>query len=1468
MAEFSHDLAVFIGINQYGNGLSSLQSAVNDVRAIAHLLRQDHQYEIESFIDQQATLLALEQLLTETLPQKVKPNSRLLFYFAGHGIALNGEDGPQGYLIPQDAVAGNTRSYLPMPVLHDALSQLPCRHFLGILDCCFAGAFRWSNTREIKCFPQVIHRERYDRFIQDSAWQVLTSAAHDQTALDAFTLQGDRGCTTENTTDQFGEHSPFAAALIEALQGGADAYPPPQKNQPAGDGIITATELYLYLRDRVEIATESRHLRQTPGLYPLKQHDKGEFIFLRPNHPLNLPLAPPLDVSQNPYRGLQSFESQHSELFFGRSDLVDSLQGFVKEHALTVVLGASGSGKSSLVKAGLIPQLNQAHSEQWHILPPIRPGEKPFQSLNKALQESGLRSVMLGHQKETLAYSVVCWADTHPNTKLLIFIDQSEEIITLCTNETVKQAFFQQLLIAINAHRDKLRIVLSLRSDFEPQVRDTGLASIPTELKQVSNTELKQRWQQGRFFVPAMTRAELREVIEKPAESRVMYFQPHSLVDQLVEEVADMPGALPLLSFALSELYLKYLERQHNARYQGQNIDRALTQSDYQALGGVIQSLTQRADEEYQALVSENSDYAQVIRHVMLRLVAFNGGELARRRVRLSELIYSPGKNSLSNKAITRLTQARLLVEGQDIEGNACVEAAHDALIRGWYRLQNWLAKEKNLKLQRRLTVSATEWEHQRQSQFLWHTNPYLDVLDQEVLHAADNNWLNQLETNFVKQSLRKRRKNNITRWSLVGIAFILLSSISGLATKFAVNVQNSSIAASGSLAKSMFTSNKGLEALAQAVAAGEQLGNMPRFLLAPKAEGEVIHALQETLYGIKERKRFGHGAAVTSIGFSPKTQVIATGLNNGTIMLRNIEGEVTQTLSYDTDNVLSAVYKVAFANDGKTLISMNQTQGVRIWEKQSNGLFEYSREINSAETIMSVAVSESTQMLATAHRPSDTITLWNLEGRKLATFGQGKHSDRINSLSFSPDGKMLVTGSGDKTIRIWDISRNNQLARTIAADNKITTVNFIDEQTFASGSLDGTISLWKTDGTEQELSGRHRGQVHNIATDNNNKFLVSGGQDQTVNIWDLEDNTLLETFNGHTDEVTSVSFIEANDIVMSASIDESVRLWKVSNKEQVPTGQVIDFSRDNQTIATAQGNQLNFWMANGTLKQEIQAAHSKIIQSIRFSPKANLLASADREGIIKIWSAEGEPLREFVGHQDFITSLCFSPDGKILVSGSGDGDIKLWATEGHLIDTWTVGSTITSLAFSPNGKMIVSAGHDDTAVRLWNLNGTSREKDPIGSDVLDVEFSPDGKKIAAAGTDGYITLWHLNQASPLHRFWADKDSIRRIKFSPEGKRLLSGGSDGSVKQWTLKGELINTLYEYDNSVADIALSRQGKTMASVPMIPSNNGSVIVIRDFSLQGLMESSKQFLGDFPKDFEIQQRGSKSNQSGNKF
>lgn len=724
-ADFTLSHAIIIGINDYIHGIPPLRTAVNDAQRLAHILEQDYNYQV--YLHTDATLATLHHLLTAHLPQIVGNNDRVLFYFAGHGMALDGledDDGPTGYLVPQDAHSDARDSFLSMQDLHDALTKLPCRHLLAILDCCFAGTLRWATLRDWVRMPDVIHRERYLRYIRDPAWQVITSAAYDQPALDMpWGMRAEQDC-----------HSPFALALFDALAGAGDIIP-----ANGGDGLITATELYLYLRDRVE----SHTIRQTPGLWPLRKHDKGEYLFQLPNHELNLPPAPTLSQDNNPYRGLEAYEEVHHELFFGRDTQIAALAEQVRHQKLTIVLGASGTGKSSLVKAGLLPRLRTLNTttsvegkEDWLILSPLRPGEQPATNLDKLLQAPSL---------------------TENDGYVLLVIDQLEEVLTLCREETQRRTFFatiSQFVAQSNSHH----VVFTLRTDFEPPLAAYFSTNLPPT---------------ARFIVPPMTQDELRQAIERPASARVLYFEPSDLPDKLINEVIQTPGALPLLSFTLSELYLRYLERQSD--------NRALIAEDYAALGGVIGSLRQRATAEYDEL--EDNAHRLTMQNIMLRMVAVEGGEATRRRVPRSELVYpDTTENQRVETVLNKLIAARLLVT-DEADGIAYVEPAHDALVRAWDKLLAWRdAQEKQLpfSLQRRLTQVATDWEKankKTQTGLLWHNNPYLSQLEKVLRTETEAKiQLNRSEEKFIHHSLELRQRR---RWQLWGsVTTVVIASV------------------------------------------------------------------------------------------------------------------------------------------------------------------------------------------------------------------------------------------------------------------------------------------------------------------------------------------------------------------------------------------------------------------------------------------------------------------------------------------------------------------------------------------------------------------------------------------------------------------------------------------------------------------------------------------------------------------
>jgi WD40 repeat protein len=1393
---FERNLAFIIGINNYSNGISPLTTAVNDAKKLVEILRKKHKYQVWVCLDEVATLSNLNQLLEKTLPEQVSENDRLLFYFAGHGVALNGDDGPAGYLIPQDAKAGDTNSYLPMAKLHDALSKLPCRHFLGILDCCFAGAFRWSSTRDLLTAPEVIHKERYDRFITDAAWQIITSSASDQKALDNFNLDTERG--------QVGNHSPFAAALLEALEGAADIYPPPQPGKSAGDGVITATELYLYLRDRVEIPTEKSRLRQTPGIWSLNKHDKGEYIFLSPGHELNLPPAPPLDESQNPYRGLQAFEEEHSQLFFGRQALIEQLYQQVCKQPLTVVLAASGTGKSSLVKAGLIPYIKghgeqgTGNREQWHILAPIRPGESPLKAIYNTLNKTLFTDNLLVNTEA----HIVNWLQQNPQSKLMLVIDQAEELFTLCRNEQEREDFLKLLANLVANYSENFRLVLTLRSDFEPQL---------------SNCALEPYWYSSRFIVPAMTREELRACIEEPASARVMYFEPHSLVEQLIDEVAQMPGALPLLSFTLSELYLKYLKSVR----EGTRSDRVITQADYEQLGGVTRSLTQRADREFDNLVKKDTVYASTIRKVMLRMVAVGGPELARRRVPLSELEYPEPENTRIKEVIRRFTDGRLLVEGQDVEGKPYVEPAHDALVRGWQKLLMWKQdEEESLILQRRLTPAAVEWQsvkskeqpsgfptkvepainwldrqlyavenlfsktgtglirlwgrwatprqgrwqsHQHKSskekpaEFLWNANPYLDVLNEQL--NSQQNWFNKLEAEFVGRSVLQKRRN--VSWRLRFLISVILG-LSGLITVALVFLRISQIREATTLRKSAEISladNQSLDGMIDVLQAGNTLKHPLLQLFPPnpqlQIEEQIEGTLQRAVYTVRERNRLqGYDRPVRSVVFSPDGQQLATSGDDSTARLWSMQGKELQRLEKHEGSVRS----IKFNPSGQLVATAGDDGFVRLWNLQG----ELVKEWNAQQgRLWGIEFSPDGNLVASEGN-NGTVSLWNLQG-ELSVELKG-HQKPVKNLSFSPNGQLIASASDDSTIRLWNF-QGQELKKIAGHKSPVSGLSFSPNgQLLASTGEDGFVRLWNLQGELVKEWNAQQNKLWGIVFSLDSQQLATAGGDGTARVWNLQGQEL-EKFVGHKGPVRSVSFSPDGQQLVSSSDDTMVRIWDL------------------------QGRELKKFKNN-------KYASSVNLSAISLSPDGKKIVSGGDDGTIRLWNLQGQPLGEpFKAHLGAVKSVAFSPDGKKIVSGGEDGTdgtIRLWNLHGQRLGKPFEGhlGNVNSVAFSPDNKQIVSGG-DDGTIRLWNLQGKGERIFQIyGPQITSVTFSPDTQRIISGDRTGRILLWNLQDPKeqlPLAAWQTKQSAINSISLSSDGKLLTTVGSNGSVKLWSIQ---------------------------------------------------------------------------------
>ena len=1153
--QFRHSVAIVVGINDYPD--RPLQTATEDASAIASLLEQKHQYtKVHLLSDAKATKEGLLQTI-ETLSQSIDKQDRVIFYFAGHGEQVRGEDGPIGHICLYDVP-------LPMKALHDALLTLKCSHFLCILDCCFAGAFRWSSTRAVVSKKQPpLYQEQYARFIKDAAWQVITSASYDQEAHDALLPT-----RKSRNRGQANDHSPFAAALLRALEGKADTNPATEAGI-IGDGVITASELYVYLRDEVERATENIQ-RQTAGIDILSKHDKGEFIFDTPNHPLNLAKADKLSEETNPYRGLSAFEKEDAELFFGRSELTEKLYRVVSRLPLTVVLGPSGSGKSSLVKAGLIPHIEQLNgSELWEVLPIVRPGKNPLRSLETAFAESNLAiapahslpstnssisSSSASHSQEAIANSITRWKKRNPKAKLLLFVDQSEEIITLCSIEEEAKAaqklFLQQILTALQRHKKHFRVVLSLRSDFEPQLRQIGLKSINEDA--TNDIEIWNRlWQSGRFIVPAMTRSELREAIEKPAAKQVMFFNPHSLVESLVDEVAEMPGSLPLLSFTLSRLYLKYIERQSKARSEGQIVERAITKADYQnvgGIGGVVQSLTESADKEYDQLVDDNPAYERIARDVMLRMVVLSSGEVARRQVPHTELEYAGEDNHRVDKFIKCFRKARLFVEGQDIEGNSYVEPAHDALVCGWGKLKDWIDSTEDLTLRPRLTQAAKEWNKKRHARYLWNASPYLPSLKKKLL--APSNWFNRIEQEFVERSVQRKRFNTRLYQGITLGVVTGLSALSAWALYGQRQAVISQIAAERQAAESALDANRfTVETLGRGLQAASLYDDwlMRWFPTEPQLEAETTATLMQSYFLNREISRWqvdiGETIVDAFIGAENMLAIVRTDAVNkpndacirsltpeieemvsvsvvaGEVVEEIIETSVVEIPCEEMPSEAGGLDSAKFSPDGKKIvfISGDRTK-LYVWDRTGQKiLMELKlsspvRKLSFSPDSLSIAYIQAERSRASLHQ-----VRWKENRGSITTYKSSiPLNDKTIDFGYRNDGALVLitqeSNESSTTFKFWtrDKSKWRKFSESLTVDTPTNGASIAfskDASQLATSENDGTVRIYRTGNATRsqpiEIKA-HQGLVSNLTFSSDGKQLLSAGNDGSIRQWDV----------------------------------------------------------------------------------------------------------------------------------------------------------------------------------------------------------------------------------------------------------------------------------------------------------------------------------------------------------------------------
>ncbi|MGD1703663.1 caspase family protein [Dapis sp. BLCC M229] len=1470
MPKITRSLAIIIGIDRYSH-IPKLKNAVFDANSVANVLQEKHNYQVLRLFDEGATKEKFSQLLENLQNKKIElegkltqieKSDRLLFYFAGHGFDQESEDSeegkPAGYFMPQDADANDNKTWLSMKEVYETLTNLDCHHLLMILDCCFAGRISWVSKGRNAARPRKLYKQNYDRFIKHSTQQIITSAGYDEKALDSFRF-GNRG-------DKNG-HSPFAYFLLKILKGNSNGEQDKFLEAIIDDKVITTHELFTYLQNELRKVAEG----QTPVLFQPQKYDPkiNEYVFLKGEYIFPLSNFKPekleefqLDESTNPYKGLASFEAKDSQLFYGRKKLIeDPKEGLianVKNNQLTVVLGLSGSGKSSLVKAGLIPAIKQ-EAETWYILETMRPGELPFTALATALLPitTGLEldSLIdkLYQDVQFLTEIIHQWSQNHPNSKLLLTMDQSEEIITLSKNDEDRENFLRLLAEALAAPEiaEILRIVMTLRSDFEPQLRDLN----EHKYKEINWQQVWQEiWQKGRFIVTPMNREELQQIIEEPAAQRTLFFESSKLVNALIDEVISMPGALPLLSFTLSELYLRYL----NAEENKEKSDRTISEADYQKVGGVTRSLTNRADKTYNKLKEEKKVDESTIRDVMLRMVAIRSGELARRRVLTSELVYPEPKNQQAKQVIARFIEARLLVKGRDTEGQEYVEPVHDALVRGWKQIKDWLDEKQeavetvsswnpinkffnrrkehpeaekilkvNLPLQREVNTSANNWSHHAKALgFLWNADPRLDLLKQ-VLNSQDN-WFNKVETEFVRRSIWRKTFNTRRNWS---IAIAVMVGLSSLTISSLISLRNTKLEQVNNLISSAeikWESHQELEALLDLLRAGKLFDDLLlKFQPDQKLKEKIKDDFLKVVYGVKQLNQLQHEGEVINVNFTPNDKMIVTNdRSSQQIAVWHSNGRLKKKYSYDQ---IKAILE-------KSDSDLYQTLEQKYLLPVLNFNLEDKIQVDNSDSKRQ-AFSPDGKMRVTGDNKGN-VSIYNSNGSLRKTF-QADETE-ITTVRLSPDSQTIATGSWSGNLKLWKL--DGTLYKTLKDNNKkaheksVNALDFSsDGEIIASVSDDKTVKLWKN-GTLRKTFRGHQSIVWDVSISPDNQMIASASNDETVNVWNPNNDKPVKTFKGHNNAVRAVAFSNDGSILASASEDGTVKLLQLRDtdslrilKHSFDQLYGVNFNHDGNTILTARGyGDVTFWNKDGTfLKTE--PWHSRRINTFKFIPDSKLIVSAARDGSVRISRADGneiEPIKPPPPgelKQNYVLAVSFSPDSQIFVTGDNKGKIKIWKQDGSSLETSEKHQkSVQGLSFSPDGEVFASGSLDGT-VKLWNING-SLERTLLDNDndsklrVFGVAFSPDkepDKQIIAVRIN-------KNQVKLLDRDGKEqavlkghKRYISAVAFSPNGQQIATASHDQTVKLWGRNGKEQKTFYGHNDRVIGLAFSPDGNRIAS-----------------------------------------------------
>ena len=1155
-----------------------------------------------------------------------------------------------------------------------------------------------------------------------------------------------------------------------------------------------------------------------------------------------------------PYLGLVPFEERDAQLFYGRDELTDQLVRRLAERPagaeILLVTGESGSGKSSLLRAGLLPRLAAGAlgpgSERWPRRV-IRPTASPLRELAMALAEVAgadpvsvywsLRAApgeapMLAEQAARTFAGRGAGAGPGPGgpagaaagapPRLVLVVDQFEELFTAGQDDEIDEAERKAFVTALHAAatvpagpaRDPAALVaVAVRADYLGRL--------------IAYPPLKAALDAGPFTVGPMSEAELRLAVTGPAAEAGLAVEP-AVVEAVLAELRDEAGGglgtgvLPLMSQAMAATW------EHREGNE-------LTLRGYRRAGGVANAVNRGAQAACDTLTPSQQDAARLVFTQLTVITA--DGRLARRRCRRAEL--GPPGTPLAadvDAVIGVFSARRLLVLGQD-----GVEIAHDALLHAWKKLRDWLGDDQlDRALYSQVVTDAAAWEGDGRDPAYLYRPGRLAATAAAVArwHGAPARYppLPAASTAFLSAAQRAaRRATRRRRGVIAGLLALTVIAVSaaGLAVRAAGDAarqaanasRQHAIALSRQLAAESLAANPAspLTARRLAVAAWRvfptsQAGPVLATLLMEQQQDGILPGDPATSGGPAN-------SGVQQTAFSPDGKLLAAAYGDGYVRLWNpVTGQpVGAPLPVDTGSG-GSVLGVAFSPDGTLLATAGSDGTVRLWNPANRQAIGAPLPADPAGSVISMTFSPDGKLLATADtdgylRLWDPATRQPVGARVRASTSSASRGivNSVNGVAFSPDGELLATGDQGGYVRLWNPATRQAVGTPfLAAPNGgVYWLAFSPDGTLAAAGEDGTVRLWNP-GTRQAIGAPLRAApgpgggcgVCGVAFSPDGKLMATAGDDGYVRLWDPATRQavgapILAAANGG---ANGVAFSPDGKLLASAGGDGTVRLWNPATRQapRAPLTSVtgganeVAFSPDGRLLAAAGGNgTVRLWdpasrQPAGVLPAE--TGPGSHVDGVAFSPDGKLLASADGDDTVRVWNlATGQASGAFPGRN----GVAFSLDGRLLAAGEAGGTVRMWdlATRqaaGAPLPGVTNGS-VTGVAFSPDGKLL-AAGNTDGYVRLWDLAtrqaaGAPLPADPAGS-VLGVAFSPDGKLLASADGDGTVRLWDLvtrrAAGAALSASTGPGGSVSGVAFSPDGRLLASADGDGYARLWDL----------------------------------------------------------------------------------